>query len=424
MTALYDQILATIRSFQLHALSRKEGEIHPFYGGLSIANLPGSICRWLGSPLPFGLPLDEVITTSLPDRFRNVILLVVDGLRLDLIGRYFETAELPDWLRDEMLLVPLTSIAPSTTSAALTTLWTGMLPAEHGIIGYELFLKEFGFIANMITHSVASFTRESNNMVKAGFDAQQFLPVPTLAGHLRQGYVTPHAMQHLSIAHSGLSEMLFSGVENHAYRTPSDLWARVEGILADHPIDKKYIYIYWGDLDTQSHIYGPETSQIRNEWAAFASLLLPALDRMKRASTGDTLFILTADHGQIPTSIDSELDLKNHPGLTNHLVMLPSGESRLPYLFVRKGHDEMVRDYLASHWESRFTMLPSEEVLASGLMGNCKPHPATQDRMGDYIVLPEGDAYWWWVNKENRLLGRHGGLSAQEMLVPLLLLPL
>jgi hypothetical protein len=38
--------------------------------------------------------------------------------------------------------------------------------------------------------------------------------------------------------------------------------------------------------------------------------------------------------------------------------------------------------------------------------------------VGSHIVFPENNAYWWWVNKENHLLGRHGGLSRDEMLVP------
>jgi predicted AlkP superfamily pyrophosphatase or phosphodiesterase len=424
MTALFEQTLETIRSFQLPGLPRREGEIHPFYGGLSNANLPASICRWLDCTLPFGLPLDAALTAGLPERFRNVILLVVDGMRLDLFGEYLRADRALRGVMDGLQFAPLTSIAPSTTSAALTTLWTGRQPAEHGIIGYELFLKEFGFIANMITHSVASFTRENNNLVKAGFEAQQFLPVPTLTGHFRQKGVTPHAMQHISLTRSGLTDMLFSGVESHAYRTQSDMWARVEDILESGTDQKQYIYIYWGDLDTQSHLYGPEDRQIRNEWEAFAALMVPALECINKMSHGETLFILTADHGQIPTPIDSEMELRNHPDLIRHLVMLPSGESRLPYLFVKHGHEEWVRNYLTSHWEGRFAMYPSADVLESGLLGSYTPHAATIDRMGDLVVFPEGNAYWWWVNKENRLLGRHGGLSAQEMLVPLVLLPL
>ena len=36
------------------------------------------------------------------------------------------------------------------------------------------------------------------------------------------------------------------------------------------------------------------------------------------------------------------------------------------------------------------------------------------------MAVAKGSAYWWWANAENALYGRHGGLSADEMLVPLL----
>jgi hypothetical protein len=35
-------------------------------------------------------------------------------------------------------------------------------------------------------------------------------------------------------------------------------------------------------------------------------------------------------------------------------------------------------------------------------------------------VAAHNDAYLWWADKENPLVGRHGGLSAEEMIVPLL----
>jgi len=40
--------------------------------------------------------------------------------------------------------------------------------------------------------------------------------------------------------------------------------------------------------------------------------------------------------------------------------------------------------------------------------------------MGSFSALPYGNAYWWWANKENHLLGRHGGFSKLEMLTPFL----
>ena len=87
-------------------------------------------------------------------------------------------------LLDESIFSPLTSITPSTTSSALTTLWTGAYPAEHGILGYEVWLREYGVIANMILHSAFTFLGDVGGLQRAGFDPLTFLPVPTLGPHL------------------------------------------------------------------------------------------------------------------------------------------------------------------------------------------------------------------------------------------------
>jgi len=58
--------------------------------------------------------------------------------------------------------------------------------------------------------------------------------------------------------------------------------------------------------------------------------------------------------------------------------------------------------------------------VQSGLFGPGKPHPQLLDRLGDLIVYGRGDTYLWWANKDNPLIGRHGGFSPEEMLVPFL----
>ena len=90
----------------------------------------------------------------------------------------------------------LTSVVPSTTSAALTSLWTGRSPAEHGVLGYEVFLKEYGLVANMITHAPASYEGEVGSLQHAGFDPESFLPVPTIGPHLAAAGIESHAFLH------------------------------------------------------------------------------------------------------------------------------------------------------------------------------------------------------------------------------------
>jgi hypothetical protein len=58
------------------------------------------------------------------------------------------------------------------------------------------------------------------------------------------------------------------------------------------------------------------------------------------------------------------------------------------------------------------------------LLGPGERHPLLLDRVGDLIVLAHGQSYWWWGNRPNPLKGRHGGITAEDMLVPFLTVPL
>jgi hypothetical protein len=426
----FSSVLAQIKDFRIPGIPKFSGQVHPSYNGFSIANLPASVCRWLSCPHPAGNPLDESILAHLDDDWQAVILLLVDGLSLRLFQRFTDEALVKgmhhDWqgILNDGLFLPLTSIAPSTTSAALTTLWTARLPAEHGIIGYELFLKEYGFIANMITHSVSAFIKEPVDIRKAGFNPTENLPVEPLGRFLTSQGVRALVYQHDSISSSGLSQMLLDGTERIAFDNLDDVWNGLCLELQENRRRKTYAYVYWSGLDTGSHHSGPDSELLYQEWLAFAAGLGRFIARLKTASLRRVLFLLTADHGQIATDIRGDFNLQNHTGLTRQLIMMPTGESRLPYLFIKPGQVSAVKDYLASHWDGQFTMMPSQRMLANGLLGQRPLHHTTLERVGDHIVFPKGNAYWWWVNKENHLLGRHGGLSADEMLVPFFALPI
>ena len=92
----------------------------------------------------------------------------------------------------------------------------------------------------------------------------------------------------------------------------------------------------------------------------------------------------------------------------------------MSYLYLRPGSEAFVRDYLQANWSQGFSLLTREEALAVGLFGPGSPHPGLSDRIGDLIVIAHGDAYLWWADKDDFMLGRHGGLHREEMLVPFL----
>jgi hypothetical protein len=395
----------------------------PDYEGGSILNLPAGVCRWLGVPTLGASPLRSEIVAPLGSDYQRVILILMDALAFHRLQRWMQARPGSAWhtLAERGVLTPLTSIVPSTTSAALTTLWTGRSPQQHGIVGYELWLKEYGIVANTVSHKPIAFEGQAGALEYAGFKPEEALPFPTLGTHLAAHGVSTYVMQPRAIAHSSLSRMLFRDTHNRFFFTAADLWVNLRRLIQARPAERQYVWVYWSEIDTLGHFYGPDDERTEAEFAAFGQALQTLfLEQLDPALRAGTLLALTADHGQIATQPDPHYDLRNHPSLARRLHLLPSGEHRLTYLFVRPGQMEAVREYIQRTWPNQFTVLESAYAVEAGLFGPGAAHPRLSDRIGDLILLARGSAYLWWEDRDNRLYGRHGGLHPEEMRVPLL----
>ena len=423
MPDLTSQLLPQIENHQLPGLDLPPEFIAPKYDGTSILNIPDSICQWLDIPNIGEGPLRPEILSGLGSSARRVILILMDALALHRLRNWIESGNTPVWgnMLQDGLLAPLTSISPSTTSAALTTLWTGRSPAAHGILGYEVWLKEYGMIANMILHAPMTFRGDVDSLSKAGFDPQKFLPLPTLGPHLRQHGIKPYSFQHRSIAHSGLSQMFQRATEIYGFQSASDLWISIRQLIENRPNERQYIWTYWGEVDGLSHFFGPDDERVSAEFSQFSAAFEQFfISKLSSELRKDTLVILTADHGQIHTPLVANNALKNHPRLNQQLHITPTGENRMSYLYLRPGSEQAVRAYLDENWAEGFTIIKREQALSAGLFGPGQQHFGLQDRIGDLIAFAHGNNYLWWAEKDDFMLGRHGGLHREEMLVPFL----
>jgi hypothetical protein len=429
MTSLISSLLPTLENGQMPGINAGPNVIYPHYERQSLVSLPASICHWLGAPGFGAPPLADEILNAMGGPFKHVILLVVDGLGLKQLQQFIlpqtnkpATGRFSFWTRlmAEAVLAPISSVAPSTTASALTTLWTGQPPAVHGIMGYEVFLKEYGLIANMLTHAPASFVNDFGGLKRAGFNPETFIPVPTIGPHLAQAGIPTYALQHAAIARSGLSTMLFPAVNVVPFRSPSDLWVTLPALLESHENETNYTYIYWGELDELSHKFGPLDRRVELEFTLFSYLLDGFISELRKRARGDTLFLITADHGHLHTPAASSLETRYHPGFTAGLHMLPSGESRLAYLYAKPGREAQLLEYVQQAWPDKFVIVPSASAINAGLFGQGQLHPDLAERVGDFLLIAQDTAYLWWQERENPLLGRHGGMTPTEMIVPLL----
>ncbi|MEA4812625.1 MAG: alkaline phosphatase family protein [Anaerolineaceae bacterium] len=394
----------------------------PSYDGYGLANLPPSISRWLGGPeMPCG-PLADEIMEKFNKRYKRVVLLLVDALGYNMLHRYMAAGKAEFWKKmlPDAVFFPLTSITPSTTSSALTTIWTGASPSQHAYIGYEMWLKEFGMTINTLLHAPSSYVGDIGSLVHAKFDPVTFNKMQTFGKALMGAGIESHVFQPANIIGTGLSLMQLGGTTVHGYVSEADLWVSLRENLNSRPANPKFIYAYWSVVDTLMHRYGPDNERTLSAFSDFSNTLQTCLfNGLETWARKDTLFLLIADHGGVYQPYYENYNISNHPELLSNLSFLPTCEARLPFLYHKPGREQAVRDYFEHAWPGKFTLIKREEALEARLFGLDNTRPELQDRIGDLVAITHDDAYLWWPNKQNTMLGRHGGLNPDEMLVPL-----
>lgn len=398
--------------------------VRPAYDGRSIANIPATVAALLDVPFA-GLPaLHEPLWRPLAGGVKRVITLLIDSLGWNLVekGRPY----LQPLLDEAAVVTQLTSIFPSTTVAALSSLWTGVAPAQHGLVGLSLFFPKYAVTGQLLDFSPV-FGRYPDSLVEAGLEPETFLQAPGFAQQLAAADVRTYAWKGREIVHSVLSRMHGRGVaHSHGVITFADMLVQMQQVLEETAGEQLYLSAYWPTVDTISHRRSWDAPHTRAELRALTVQLQELfLARLTPAAREGTVLLLFADHGQVLTLPEQQIYLEDHPELERMLFMRPAGEPRVPYLYVKHGFQSAARDYINTRLAHAMVAWSREEVLAAGLLGP-EPHaPQTAERVGDvvammrdgYVLLATRAAEQEWANK---MLGRHGSLTTGEMTVPLL----
>lgn len=400
--------------------------VWPRYDGASVGNIAATVAQSLGATLHAGTlpPLQADLLGDLADGVQRVVVLVMDALGW---GQLQQTMlKYPELvfhrLAKEGRLQPITTTFLSTTTSVLSTIWSGYSPAQHGQLAFEMYMREWLMAVESISFSPvhAPFSR---GLLDWGFDPEKFQPIPTLGMQLAVQGVLSYTVISKAFTDSPLSRMNFKGMrEVRGHVTASDFWLKLRDVLKEHRGQRFMLAGYWSPVDTLSHKEGPLSEIVEAEIASIGLLMEKLfLDKLEPEDREGTLLLMTADHGQIMCPAESAVIWDEHPVLQAGLSMRPVGESRVPFFHVRRGYYERVWDYLQENFAEQFYFLPGEEVLDSGLLGPGRPYVETLPRLGDIVGISKGTSFFERDREKLGLLrGRHGGLSPEEMLVPLL----
>jgi hypothetical protein len=220
--------------------------------------------------------------------------------------------------------------------------------------------------------------------------------------------------------------MLHQRATYAGYIATSSLEPIVSRLVADSH-EPTYIYAYWPTVDTIAHIIGPRTPEHAAEVAAFDNQLGRLLRDLPRR--GDTLLMVTADHGHVDTSPEFSVNLGDHPELLGMLRVPPAGERRVVYLHPKPGAAAEVDAYARERLRDVAPPMLRDQAVELGLFGPGALSPRAAARIGEVLLFPRRNlqlvtpietADGSPPPKGTAFKGVHGGLTADEALVPLL----
>ncbi len=378
---------------------------HLDYAGGGLSNLMCSLIAGLGGAPPPQPPLG-ILPPERVAASRNVVLILIDGMGFNFFKRNAGPL-------DEHLLGSMSSVFPTSTAPAITTLMTGVPPNRHGATGWFMHFKELGTVGMILP-----FKPRWGGVTfdQAGIEPNMLLGAPGLFDSLP---VHSTLVQPRELVDSAYSRSLAGQATRLGFGPFTECLENISKIVGTGS-GRQYVYAYWPRLDGLAHRDGINSAATGHHFADLEHMLSAWLDTL----TGtDTLVLITADHGFVDTSAAETIWMDQHPVLENALAQPLSGEPRVAYCQVRAGHAASFEDYVQTHLANAVDLHHSQTLLDQGWFGPGIPDPRVQDRIGDYALVAKGRH----VIKDRLYnggtgsdIGVHGGISEDELRVPLL----
>ena len=356
----------------------------------SILNISATLAEFLGAPNENATL--QVLKDELAKGYKNVVYMCFDGMGINPLE-----INLPsnDFLRKNIVKT-LTSTFPSTTTNATTSLATNKLPLEHGWFGWSLHLDEIGRNVDVYTRK-DSQTGEQIDYVYPMIDDGDCYFYHATRTDYEISTVFPKYI-------SCKTEL------NHEIYGLEDIFDTVRNVC--NKPNKQFVYAYCPEPDHFMHEFGvtnPETQQM-------IQLISENLQKL-RDETKDTLFIVSADHGQI--DVEGYLDIREDEEL-NALLEYPLYlDSRSPAFKVKRGKKGQFAKLFKEHYGQDFVLFKTSDLIKRGYFGDRGSYGYM---LGDFVasgtytnkmfIMPKAEVDY--------KKGHHTALT-KEMLVPLIL---
>lgn len=350
----------------------------------------------------------------------KVIIVVADSVG---VGQFRKSSFLADIYR-ELNGFQLSSVFPTITSTALSSIHLAATPGVHGIFGHKIFFKELGAVVDTLKMSTLSYGAR-DALVRVGIDVRALTYCTSPYDLVEQQGIQHVELLEDEIAGTGLSNMIYKKQVAHGFNNLIDAFSMARRVLEEHNGKKVILNLYTGILDSLSHKYGPYSE----EYAIGMRFLEDNIRRMIQSLRDDiaekTTFIFLSDHGQDP--IDAKLEIafsKDEIEGLGKLLRAPIGKSgRVLHFYSRKDSEDELMKVLHDKIGEQGYLLTFEEAVRN-LVGRTVNLEMSRLRLGDILVVLKSGVNAEIKREEFRneweeqFCGSHGSTTLNELTVP------
>lgn len=404
--------------------------VRPNYGHGCFADLPNLVQSCLtDQPAPTSL---AGIPVALLRKYDAVIVLLADAFGWQHVAPRMAHQPLLKQLAAAGVITQWTSQFPSTTAAHVTCIHSGLTPAQSGVFEWEYYDPAVDATVTPLLFAYGG-TRPRDELKALAIQPSQLYPTQSLHQQLRSAGVTTHVYQHREYTPSTYTNWICRGAQMRPYLTLPEAFYNLRQEVQQAP-KPAYFFLYYDRIDALAHLYGPDSPQVAAEIESFLYTTEQLFFQPAQGTLHNTLFILTADHGQMTVDPAQTIFInvdRDFAGMERLLrrnrrgeIIGPGGSARDLFLYIQEDRLAEAQTFFAERLAGIADVHLTQPLIDQGYFGPVPPSPAFLSRVGNLLILPHAGQTVWWYEEGRygmRYRGMHGGLSRAEMEIPLCL---
>mgnify|MGYP001059661525 CR=1 FL=1 len=354
-----------------------------------ITNLACSIQKYFGiEPKHNTIDcIDKILNEKQP---KNVVMILFDGMGARILDRALEENS---FFRKNKLK-DITTVFPATTTAATTSIITGLNPVEHGWLGWNMYIKPINKTITLFKNQVKGTEKVSHKFL----EVKHMLKIETITEQINKNGKYK-------------SKMIYPFGEDK-YTNIDNMFEKIKKEC--EKTGKKYIYAYNEEPDGTMHMKGPDNN--------ITEKLINTINRKteefcKRLK--DTIVIIIADHGH---KLVEPIYLDEYPEILKMLERTPSLEQRAISFKVKEKYKNEFQEKFRRTLGNDMKLYSKQEIIESKLFGYGKPNELFEDALGDYIAIAYETGKCIVSSGDDVYISHHAGYSDDEIYVPLIVI--